>query len=280
MSARVIDSHHHFWRYTPEEFGWIDDSMAAIRRNFLPDELGNEIRPAGVDAVISVQARTSLEETHWLLENAERHDWIAGVVGWVPLEASGLADTLERITGAHPKLRGVREVMQGRPAGALLASPFNDGISLLKEHGLAYDLLILEDQLGEALAFADRHPAQTIVIDHMAKPRIRDGSRPQWECDLREMAKRPHVYCKISGMVTEARTCTPEVLRPFFEIAVEAFTPSRLMFGSDWPVSLAEISYGQWIATVRSWTSGWSGAERDYFFGATACRAYQLNSIA
>jgi L-fuconolactonase len=173
----------------------------------------------------------------------------------------------------------VREVMQGRPAGALLEPRFNAGVSLLKEHGLAYDLLIFEDQLGEARTFADRHSGLTIVLDHVAKPRIREGRRPQWERDLRELAKRPHVHCKISGMATEADDCHPDILRPFFEIAVDAFTPSRLMFGSDWPVCLSKIGYGPWLEMLKNWTQGWTKAERDDFFGATACRAYQLQPI-
>lgn len=276
MSGRVIDAHHHFWRYTPEEFGWIDDSMAGIRRDFLPPDLAKEIQAAGVDAVVSVQARTLVEETRWLLDDAAQHSWIAGVVGWVPLGADGLARTLEELAGAHPKLRGVREVMQGRPAGALLDPHFNDGVARLNAHGLAYDLLIFEDQLAEARAFTDRHPGLTIVLDHLAKPRIREGHRPQWGKDLRELAKRSHVYCKISGMVTEANEWTAESLRPYFDIAVEAFTPARLMLGSDWPVCLTKTGYREWMDTVREWTNDWSATERASLFGSTAERAYRL----
>jgi len=189
MSIRVIDAHQHFWNHTLEEFAWIDD--VRIRRDFLPEDLCRETEAAGVDAVVSVQARTSLEETRWLLEHAGRHSWIAGVVGWVPLTAPDLGETLAELTGAHSKLRGVREVMQGRPAGALLDRDFNAGVSLMDGYGLTYDLLVYEDQLGEATVFADRHPGLTLVLDHLGKPRIRDGRREQWEKDLRELALRP-----------------------------------------------------------------------------------------
>lgn len=276
MSARVIDAHHHFWRYTTGEFGWIDDSMACIRRDFLPENLEDVISGAGVDRVVTVQARPLLEETFWLLQMAETHPWIAGVVGWVPLSEPTVAETLEQLVAAQPKLRGVREVMQGMPPGALLEARFNQGVAVLGKLGLAYDLLIFENQIAEAIKFADLHPGQTIVVDHLAKPRIRYGCRQEWEKGLRELARRPNVSCKISGMVSEADFWSAQSLRPYFETAVEAFTPSRLLFGSDWPVSLVKVGYSRWLQVVRDWTGGWSKSERDSLFGATAERAYRL----
>lgn len=273
----MIDSHHHFWRYTPEEFGWIDDSMASIRRDFLPPDLEEAILGTGIDGVISVQARTTLEETHWLLSLAARHDLIKAVVGWAPLASPGLGDILETLT-ASPKLRGLREVCQGQPRGFLLRPDFLDGVGELSRHGLVYDLLIYSSQLEEAIEFVDRFPSQVFVLDHIAKPRIAESLTEPWARLIAELAKRPHVYCKLSGMVTEAdASWSKEKLRPYFETVLEAFGPSRLMYGSDWPVCLTRCSYEHWHATVTSLLSALSPDEKADIFGRTAARAYALS---
>ncbi len=282
----VIDSHHHFWRYTVEEFGWLDDSMAKIRRDFLPEDLRAEIRGAGVDGVISVQARQTLEETRWLLGLAEKNDFIKGVVGWVPLQFPTFATSsqfptvgkiLDEISN-HWKLRGVRHVCQGEPDGFMLGDAFNEGVGLLAEYMLVYDILIFERQLREATQFVDRHPGQRFVLDHIAKPRIKENSLDPWRANIRELARRPNVYCKISGMVTEAdfNLWSPTQLAPYFETVLEVFGPQRLMLGSDWPVCLVACDYARWIGVVKSWIARLSASEQARILGGTAAEAYGL----
>jgi L-fuconolactonase len=275
----TIDAHHHFWRYTPEEYGWISEAMRVIRRDFLPADLAAEIRAAGVKGVISVQARQTMEETRWLLELAREHDFVRGVVGWVPLIEPGIAATLEKLRTAHPKLRGVRHVLQGEPDDRyMLREDFNRGISALQPLDLAYDLLIFERHLPQAIEFVDRHPRQVFVLDHIAKPRIRDGAIEPWRTLLRELAQRPQVYCKLSGLVTEADpgAWTEAELRPYFDAVLEAFGPERLMFGSDWPVCLTACDYARWLALVQGWIRSLSNGERQRILGGTAIEAYRL----
>lgn len=273
-----IDAHHHFWRYSPEEYGWIDDAMAAIRRDFLPGDLAAEIRSAGIDAVISVQARQTIEETDFLLEHAAAHPWIAGVVGWLPLVNPGIGELLEQYA-ARPRLRGLRHVLQGEPVAYMERPDFNAGLAQLRAHHLTYDILIFHDQLPAAIALVDRHPKQVFVLDHIAKPAIRAGALEPWATHMRELARRPNVFCKLSGVITEAdyKSWTCEQIRPYMEIALAAFTPARTMFGSDWPVCRIATSYAGWIELVERFTAALSADERDAFFRRNAVRAYNLD---
>ena len=275
-----IDSHQHFWRYHPEEYSWIDDSMVLLRRDFLPEDLQPEIQRAGIEGVISVQARQSVEETRWLLELAANHSFIYGVVGWVPLTDTKLRKILESLAGSG-RLKSVRHVLQGEADDRyMLRSDFNCGISLLKEFQLAYDILIFERHLPYVLEFVRQHPQQVFVLDHIAKPRIRDRVISPWRENMRELAKFPNVYCKISGMVTEADyTCWKEEdLVPYFDTVLEAFGPSRLLFGSDWPVCLVAASYGSWIAVVRRQIASLTDSEQSAILGGTAARVYRIEA--
>ena len=277
MRCMVIDAHHHFWRYSVEEYGWIDDSMAVIRRDFLPEDLRAEINSAGVDGVISVQARQSYAETRWLLDMAAQNDFIKGVVGWVPLQFPTIGKTLEQFSNDW-KLRGVRHVCQGEPDGFMLGADFNNGVATLKEFGLVYDILIFERQLREAIKFVDKHPNQIFVLDHVAKPRIKEHSLDPWRDNMRELARRPNVYCKISGMVTEAdfKMWSPTQLAPYVEHVIEIFSPKRLMLGSDWPVCLVACDYAKWIGLVKNWISKLSPTEQARILGGTAIEAYGI----
>jgi L-fuconolactonase len=277
MLNPVIDSHHHFWRYSAAEYGWISDSMAALRRDFGPDDLRREIRAAGVDGVVSVQARQCTEETRWLLELADATDFIRGVVGWVPLVSDRVREDLERFA-PHPKLRAVRHVLQGEADDYALRDDFNRGVGLLKAFGLVYDILIFERQLPPAIQFVDKHPGQTFVLDHIAKPRIGDGVLSPWRENLRELARRPNAYCKLSGMVTEAdhKAWTPGQLKLYAEAALDVFGPGRLMFGSDWPVCLAACPYSRWVSLVKGFIAALSPAEQARVLGGTAVEAYRL----
>jgi L-fuconolactonase len=276
----IVDSHQHFWRYDLREYDWIDDELAAIRQDFLPADLAREIQAAGVDAVVSVQARQTLEETRWLLDLAAQNDFVAGVVGWVPLVSPTVGDTLAALA-ENARLCGVRHVLQGEPDPDFPArKDFNAGIGGLRELGLAYDILIYEHQLPMATALVDRHPDQVFVVDHIAKPRIRDGVVSPWRERIRGLARRPNVYCKLSGMVTEAdlRGWTRASLEPYAHAVLEAFGPERVMFGSDWPVCVAACGYSQWLATVRELCGGMSAGERERVLGGTARAAYRLDA--
>ncbi|MBI1356798.1 MAG: amidohydrolase family protein [Acidobacteria bacterium] len=273
-----IDAHHHFWKYTVAEYDWIDDSMARIRRDFLPADLEAELRAAGIDGAVSVQARQTLEESEFLLGLADAHDFLKAVVGWVPLIEPDVAEPLDRFR-ANPKFRGVRHVLQGEADDRyMLREDFNRGISLLADRNLVYDILIFERHLPQTLQLVDRHPKQTFVLDHIAKPRIKDGALSPWQSLIIELAHRPNVYCKVSGMVTEAdyKSWTPEQLRPYFDTVLSAFGPKRILFGSDWPVCLVACEYGRWAEIVRGWISELSPAEQARILGGTAAEAYGL----
>jgi len=273
-----IDSHHHFWKYSVEEYPWIGDSMAALRRDFLPEHLRAEIAAVGIDGVISVQARQSVRETEWLLALADRNDFIKGIVGWVPLADAGVRECIGKFA-ANPKLRAVRHVVQDEPDDRfILGADFNRGVAVLKDFGLVYDILIFERQLAASIEFVDRHPQQVFVLDHIAKPRIGEGAIEPWRANIREFARRENVFCKVSGMVTEAdwKTWNEEQLRPYFDTVLEAFGPERLMFGTDWPVCLAASGYARWVETVRKFSAALSADEQEWLFGKTAVRAYSL----
>lgn len=276
-SVMRIDAHHHFWRYTPAEYGWIDDAMASIRRDFLPADLAPTIAAAGIDAVISVQARQTVAETEFLLEQARAHPWIAGVVGWVPLIDPAVGDELTRLA-ADTRLKGVRHILQGEPDAYMDRRDFNAGLAQLRAFNLAYDILIHHPQLPAAIRLVDRHPDQVFVVDHIAKPPIRAGGLQPWAHDLAELARRPNVFCKISGVVTEAdyKSWTYDQIRPYLEVALAAFTPARLMFGSDWPVCCVATTYSDWVRTVERFAATLSVAEQEALFHSTAARAYDL----
>jgi L-fuconolactonase len=275
-----VDSHHHLWRYTPQEYGWIDDSMTPLQRDFLPADLELVARAAGIEATIAVQARQTLEETRWLLELAGESDLSRGVVGWAPIAADDFPATLESLT-QNPLLKGLRHVVQAEPAGFLDDPHFNRGITALLPTGLVYDVLIVARQLEEATRFVDRHPKQQFVLDHIAKPDIRANGFAPWNKAIRDLARRPNLVCKLSGMVTEAdwQTWSPTQLQPYFETVLEVFTPARLMFGSDWPVLTIASSYSEWVATVDAWIAPLTPAERAAIEGQTATRIYRLPTI-
>ncbi len=276
--ALKIDAHHHLWKYGPD-YGWITDAMSVIKRDFLPADLKKEIDAAGISGVVSVQARQTVEETRWLLELAAQNPFMKGVVGWLPLADPEFPRVLARFAG-QPKLKGIRHVVQDEPDDQfILGDAFNRGISALLPTGLVYDILIFERHLPYAIQFVDRHPRQVFVLDHVAKPRIKDHVLSPWRENMKELARRPNVYCKLSGMVTEAdhAAWTEAQLKPYIEGAFDAFGPKRMMFGSDWPVCLLASGYGRWVEVVTRAVAGLSPAEKDRFWGGTAAEAYKLS---
>jgi L-fuconolactonase len=272
-----IDAHQHFWRYDAAEYGWIDDSMAALRRDFLPTDAAREMAAAGFDACVAVQARQTLEETRWLLALAEVHPFIAGVVGLVDLQGGEARDELERFA-SNPRLVGVRHIVQSEPDDFLLRPPFCRGIALLEERGLAYDILIYERHLPAAVEFVSRFERQRFVVDHLAKPDIRSGRMCAWEQGLRQLAAFPNVWCKLSGLVTEAdwSRWTPAQLRPYLDVAFDCFGARRLMIGSDWPVCTVAADYARALGVVMEYLADRPRDEQDAVLGGNAEKFWNL----
>jgi L-fuconolactonase len=274
-----IDSHQHFWRYAPAEYVWIDEAMRAIQRDFLPVDLAPGLAAAGIDGSVAVQARQSLTETDWLLQLASASPLIKGVVGWLPLarQGSSVAALLDRYA-AHPRFKGVRHVLQAEPDSYFADPAFNAALREVTARALTYDLLIFAHQLPAALTWTARHPSLRIVVDHMAKPVVQGPPPRQWRAQLQELARHEHVACKFSGVVTEVPgwQWTPELLRPYFEVVLEAFGPQRVMFGSDWPVCLVATEYARWVGFVQDCVAPLTPAERDAIMGGTASAFYRL----
>jgi L-fuconolactonase len=273
-----IDAHQHFWRYRPETHAWIGDSMAVLKRDFLPGDLEPLLRDAGFDGCVAVQAAHSLDETRFLLGLADRHPFVRGVVGWVDLVSPDLDRQLESFA-PHPRFRGVRHIAQDEPDDAWLSrGDVVRGVSRLSGYGLTYDILVYARQLPAALELARRLPDQPFVLDHVAKPEIRAARLEPWRRDLRLLASLPHVFCKLSGLVTEAEWdgWTPESIRPYMDVALEAFSPDRLMIGSDWPVCLLGGQYPRVVGLARDFVSMLSASEQAAVLGGTAARFYRL----
>ena len=276
-----IDSHQHFWRYDPAEYEWIDDSMAALRRDFLPEDLAREMARAGIDKCIAVQARQSMEETRWLLELATVHPFIAGVVGWVDLQADDVRAQVESLP-ARAKLVGVRHIVQAEADDRFLLTPaFCRGISTLAELELAYDILIYPRHLGVASEFVARFPHQRFVVDHLAKPEIRRGEIDRWERGIRALAEFPNVFCKVSGLVTEANWArwTEQDLRPYLDVVFDAFGPGRLMAGSDWPVCAVAADYSRTMGVLTQYLSDKPERDRAAVMGGSAVRFYKTGEL-
>lgn len=274
-----IDSHHHFWNYSAEEYGWIGEGMEVLRRDFGPGDLLREIEPAGIDAVISVQARQTVEETRWLLEIAKDNAMIPAVVGWLPLADPSVEPEIEKWS-QHAKLKSLRHVVQDEPDDAfILGADFNRGVSLLQKYGLVYDILIFGKHLTNTISFVDQHPNQSFVLDHIAKPTILASNFDEsWKSDLQELARRENVTCKFSGVVTEVRDAgwSVETIKPYWDVALEAFGSKRLMYGSDWPVCLLKSGYGRWVDAVKELCSTLSSSEQEDFWGNNAAAAYRI----
>lgn len=276
-TRRMIDSHLHLWRYDPAEYGWIDESMTALRRDFLPHDAGAVMQRAGVHACIAVQARQTLEETRWLLELAEAHPFIAGVVGWIDLQ-SDEADAQIDAVARHPRLVGIRHIVQSEPDDFLERPQFRRAISGLARAGLSYDILVYARQLPAAVSFAAAFPDQPFVLDHVGKPDIRQGEYREWRAGLDRLAALPQVWCKLSGLVTEAdwRSWTHGMLRPYLDAALDAFGPSRVMMGSDWPVCTLAAGYSEVLDLLESAISEYSEDEQAQILGGTARRFWNL----
>ncbi|HUG53033.1 MAG TPA: amidohydrolase family protein [Vicinamibacteria bacterium] len=273
-----IDSHQHFWHYDPAQHVWMTEAMGALRRDYLPDDLAPLLQAAGFDGTVAVQARQTLEETTWLLALADRHSWIRGVVGWVDLCSDELPAQLERLA-PQKKLVGVRHVVHDEPDdGFMLRPEFRRGVARLGEFELAYDLLLFPRHLEAAVRLVDEFEDQLFVLDHIAKPPIRGGVLSPWKEDLERLAERPNVFCKLSGMVTEARWSEwrREDFRPYLDAVLEAFSPQRLMIGSDWPVCTLSADYSSTMGLVASWLEALAPDACAGILGDNCARFYGL----
>ncbi|MGL4398462.1 MAG: amidohydrolase family protein [Luteolibacter sp.] len=275
-----IDSHQHFWNYTAhaEDYVWMSEEYGALRRDFLPGDLAPILTEMGFDGTVAVQAREMLAETDFLLDLAGRTPWMLGVVGWIDLCAADAEPLIERYA-AHPMLKGLRLLIHDRPDPEFAVSPEHlRGIGWLERNGLTYDLLLKPPHLRPATRLVDQFPDQKFVVDHLAKPDISRSGFSPWAEDLHELARRPHVFCKVSGMVTEAdwATWTPAKLAPYLDVALEAFGPARLMIGSDWPVCTCAASYQRTMQATIDWTASLSTSEQAAILGGNCARFYDL----
>ena len=273
-----IDAHQHFWKFNPVRDSWITDEMAVIQKDFFPVDLAPLLIENNFTGSVVVQSDQSEKEDEFQLKNAEENDFIKGVVGWVDLQAPNVEERLA-FYSSFKKMKGFRHVLQGEADRAFMLSPaFMNGISKLKKFGFAYDILIYADQLKYIPQFVSASPDQKFVIDHLAKPEIKDKKIEEWQKEIKEVAKYDNVCCKISGMVTEAdwKNWKQEDLIPYIDVVIESFGPHRIMFGSDWPVCLVAASYEKVLSIVEEYFSSFSEAEQELFFGKNAMQFYNL----
>lgn len=274
-----IDSHQHYWHFNTADYGWMGDNMSVIKRDFLPTDLLPELKSIDFDGSVAVQARQSLEETNWLLQLADEHPHIKGVVGWLDLQSEHAEEQIAAFA-KHPKAVGVRHVIHDEEDIDFMLRPaFIRGVQLLEKYDLAYDILIFPTHLANTIEFVKQFSdKQTFVIDHIAKPLIKDGIVSPWKEDIAALGKLPNVYCKVSGMVTEAdwNTWTPENIRPYLDIVVEAFGPERILIGSDWPVCLVAGKYGEVMQVVIDYISTFTEKEQALMLGGNAAKAYGI----
>lgn len=274
----VIDSHQHFWKYEPVKHSWIDDDMSVIRKNFLPSDLAKVYQENGINGCIAVQADQTLEETDFLIDLASKNDFIKGIVGWVDLRAENIEDVLEKYS-QFKIVKGFRHVVQGEADHNFLLRPnFSRGISLLEKHNFTYDILVFPHQLGSVLEFVKKFPNQKFVIDHIAKPYIKDGYFEGWATMMTAIGKHENVSCKMSGMVTEAdfNTWTPAQIQPYMNTVLEGFGSKRVLFGSDWPVCLIAGNYSKIKKLTTDFISQFSQIEQNSIMGNNAIEFYNL----
>jgi L-fuconolactonase len=274
-----IDSHQHFWNFDAEKFDWITEEMSSIKKDFLPVDLKPILQKNDLDGCVTIQVQQSEEENIFLLKTAWGNDFIKAVVGWVDLQSENVEDRLAYYK-QFERLKGFRHILQGEKKRDLMLSPdFKRGIRLLSKYNFTYDVLIFPDQLVFAKELVREYPEQKFVIDHLAKPYIKDGKIEKWKKDIKAIGAFENVYCKISGMVTEAdwKNWTKEDFFPYLDIVINSFGTDRVMYGSDWPVCLVAASYEQAVTIVREYFSSFSKNEQDLFFGGNAVKFYNLN---
>src|SRR5439155_1829748 len=272
-----IDSHQHFWSYDEQQYPWIPKGTP-LHREWLPKDLEPLLAKAGLDGCVAVQARQTVEESHWLLTLADHAPIIKGVVGWVDLHSETVEEQLAELAN-RPKFVGVRHVVQDEPDADFMLRPnFLRGLGKLIQFNLTYDLLIYPTQLPAAIELARKFPEQPFALDHIAKPFIKDGVLSPWREHIRELARSSNVWCKVSGLITEANHTTWKSadFKPYLDVVFEAFGEDRLMYGSDWPVCLLAGSYKRMFGLVDASTRQLTHPAREKFFGGNAARFYRI----
>lgn len=273
-----IDAHQHFWIFDPVRDSWINEEMAVIKKDFLPTDLLPVLQQNGIDGCVAVQASQSEEETLFLLNLAAGHTVVKGVVGWVDLKADDLDERLQHFR-RYDKLKGFRHVLQSEPDRKYMLQPqFQRGIGALQKYGYTYDILIYPEHLPYAAQLAAGFPDQKFVVDHLAKPHIKDQTITDWKKDITALAKHPNVHCKISGMLTEAdwNSWKTADFIPYLDVVFHAFGIDRVMFGSDWPVCLLAGGYEGNMRVMNSYCSALSATEQELFWGGNAVKFYSL----
>jgi L-fuconolactonase len=277
-NMKKIDSHQHFWKYHPVKDAWISDEMKIIQRDFLPEDLKPLLQENGIEGCIAVQADQSEEETLFLLELAKENDFIKGVVGWVDLQNENIKSRLDYFS-QFKKLKGFRHIVQAEADGDfLLNENFCRGIAQLKHYNFTYDILILPKHLAVAFEFVKKFPNQKFVIDHLAKPNFKQTDFAEWEKGIRELASCPNVYCKVSGLVTEAdwNNWTETDFTYCLNVVTKVFGIHRLLFGSDWPVCLLVANYQQTFQIVTNYFSEFSTTEQEQFWSENTIAFYNI----
>ncbi|MCW9709174.1 amidohydrolase family protein [Fodinibius salsisoli] len=275
---KKIDAHQHFWNYDVDKHGWINEEMKKLRRDFMPPDLKKLLDNEKVEGCVAVQADQSEEETRFLLDLQSKYSFIKGVVGWLDIAADSFPKKLEHYS-RNPALKGLRHIVQDEPDDRFLLRPnFLKGIQMLDDYGLTYDILIYERQLPATIEFVNHFPGQSFVLDHIGKPKIKAKVIDPWEEGARELAQHDNIYCKISGLVTEAdwHNWTAEDLKPYLDIIFDAFGPERLMFGSDWPVCTLAAEYSEVIAGVQEYIKVYSEEEQAMVMGGNTQKFYDL----
>ncbi len=278
MTGYKIDAHQHFWKYNPEEYKWIHDSLYTLKKDYLPDDFVHEMTKVRYSGCISVQSRQSLEETEWLLGLAAENSFIKGVVGWLDLCSEAIDDQLEKYT-QNPILKGVRHVLQDEEDDAfMLRDDFQNGISKLAAKNLVYDILIYPKHLPYAIELIKNFPDQTFVIDHIAKPRIKAREIAEWASYINHLAEFQNVNIKVSGLVTEAdwKLWVPDDFLPYFDVVWKAFGEDRIMIGSNWPVCLLAASYAQVMCLTEGYFEQYPPQVMSKIRGENAVRIYRL----
>jgi L-fuconolactonase len=273
-----IDSHQHFWKYDPKVHSWMNTDMTNIQRDFLPQDLKPLLDKAGIDGCVAVQASQTEAENDFLLNLADQNDFIKGIVGWVDLQSKEISERLEHYS-QFPKIKGIRHILQDEPDLDFMLRPsFLNGISKLQEFGFSYDILIYPKHLSNAFTLANSFPNQLFVIDHLAKPNILMNEIGGWKRDLSKMASLNNVYCKISGLVTEAswNSWQNDDFKPYIDTVLEVFGTDRIIYGSDWPVCTLAATYNEAFEIVQDYFSEFSSVEQGKFFGGNASRFYKL----
>lgn len=272
-----IDSHQHFWKYDPVAHSWINEEMSVIRKDFLPADLSPLLQQNHIDGCIAVQADQTEKETDFLIELGAQHSFIKGVVGWVDLRAENIRERLDHYQ-QYAVVKGFRHILQGEEPSFMLQPDFVRGIAALQEFGFTYDILIFPKHLSAALELVKQFPEQPFVIDHIAKPFIKDGLIDEWKKGMKALAQFSNVYCKISGMVTEAdwKNWEKEDFTPYLDAVAESFGVNRLMYGSDWPVCLVAASYEKTVGIVQDYYSSFTASEQELIMGGNAARFYRL----